>query len=101
VMLLIVPLVYATSPLLVIAYSHGRERSLLAPIIVISLAGTVAIVVGQAVGGATMAAAGYVARSALFFVVVGTVALIAWRHHTTTAAANDLSSPPLASVQRP
>jgi O-antigen/teichoic acid export membrane protein len=101
VMLLIVPLVYATSPLLVIAYSHGRERSLLAPIIVISLAGTVAIVVGQAVGGATMAAAGYVARSALFLVVVGTVALIAWRRHTMTAAASDLSSPPLASVQTP
>jgi len=86
VMLLIVPIVYATSPLLVIAYSHGRERSLLAPTIAVSLAGTVAIVVGQALGGPKLAAAGYVARSMLFLVVVGSVALVAWRRHTSSAA---------------
>ncbi len=41
VMLLVVPIVYATSPLLVIAYSHGRERSLpLAGPAVLSLGGT-------------------------------------------------------------
>ena len=82
VMLLSVPLVYATSPLLVIAYSHGRERSLLIPTVGTSLAGTLAIVVGQAAGGPVLAGAGFVARFGLFLLVVGVVAHIAWRRHT-------------------
>jgi len=94
VMLLVVPIVYATSPLLVIAYTHGRERTLLLPILCLSLAGTVAIVAGQLAGGPTLAAAGYVARSALFLVVVGSVALVAWREHTRTGSADDAPGRP-------
>jgi len=102
VMLLVVPVVYATSPLLVIAYSHGRERSLLVPIVVLSLAGTLAIVAGQAAGGATLAAAGYVARSLLFLVVIGAVAFVAWRREGRGAADSaDVSTPGRVSAQVP
>jgi O-antigen/teichoic acid export membrane protein len=99
VMLLVVPLVYATSTLLVVAYSHGLERSLLIPGLVISFGGTLAIVIGQAVGGPTLAAVGYVARSALLLLVVGTVALVAWRRHSALPAAGDISSPSRTAAQ--
>jgi O-antigen/teichoic acid export membrane protein len=99
VMLLVVPIVYATGPLLVIAYSHGRERSFLVPFLLISLGGTVAIVAGQAVGGATLAAAGYVGRSASILVVVGVVTHIAWRRHVVAESMNDVPAPRPASVQ--
>ena len=82
VMLLSVPLVYATSPLLVVAYSHGRERALLAPTIAVSLLGTLAIAVGQVVGGPVLAGAGFALRFGLFLLVVGFVAHVAWRRHT-------------------
>jgi O-antigen/teichoic acid export membrane protein len=99
IMLLVVPLIYTASPLLVIAYSHGRERSLLVPILALSLAGTVAIVVGQMVGGPTLAAAGYVARSALFLAVIGVVAFVAWRRHTASTTADEVASPGQVSAQ--
>ncbi len=81
VMLLVVPLVYATSPLLVLAYSYGQERSLLKPGLALSFLGTLGIVMGQAAGGADLVAIGFVARSGLFLALVGTVAIVAWRRH--------------------
>lgn len=99
VMLLIIPLVYATSPLLVIAYSHGRERSLQLPILALSLAGTVAIIVGQALGGAQAAAVGFVVRSALFLVVIGTVAFVAWRRHIAVEGPADIQARPRVSTE--
>ena len=99
VMLLTVPIVYATSPLLVIAYSHGRERSFLVPFLLISLGGTAAIVVGEALGGASFAAAGYVARSASVLVVVAVVAYGAWRRQVPAETADDLNPRSAASVQ--
>ena len=99
VMLLMLPLVYAASPLLVVAYSHGWERSLQLPVLVLSLAGTFAIVIGQTVGGATFAALGFVARSALFLLVIGIVSLIAWRRHTATADLGDLPAARRVSAQ--
>lgn len=101
VMLLVVPIVYATSPLLVIAYSHGRERSFLAPFVILSLGGTLAIVAGQVAGGATLAAVGYVARSGLFLVVVGSVAFVAWRRHLETSPPVDASAPGRISPYAP
>jgi O-antigen/teichoic acid export membrane protein len=98
VMLLVVPIAYATSPLLVIAYSHGRERSLLVPFVLLSLGGTVAIIVGQAVGGATLAAVGYVARSALFLIVIGSVAFVAWRRHLETVPTDEVAAPSRVSA---
>jgi len=99
VMLLIVPIVYATSPLMVIAYSHGRERSFVVPFLLLSLGGTLAIVAGHAAGGATLAAAGYVGRSGLVLVVVGAVAYIAWRRHVAADATGELSATRPASAQ--
>lgn len=101
VMLLMLPLVYAASPLLVVAYSYGWERSLQLPVLVLSLAGTVAIVIGQAAGGATFAAVGFVARSALFLLVIGTVSFIAWRRHTAVADLGDLPTAHRVSAQSP
>ena len=97
VMLLILPLVYATNPLLVVAYSHGRERALLLPVAALSLAGTGAMAVGQAIGGPQLAAAGFVFRSALFLLVVGVVSIAAWRRGLVTPSAMHL--PPTGSVE--
>jgi O-antigen/teichoic acid export membrane protein len=99
VMLLVTPLVYATSTLLVVAYSHGYERAVLVPGLVISFAGTLAIILGQAVGGPTVAAAGFVVRSALFLLVATIVASLAWRRHTVTAVAPDLPAPSGTAAQ--
>ena len=99
VMLLVVPFVYATSTLLVVAYSHGYERSLLLPGLVISLGGTIAIVVGQVVGGPTLAAAGFVGRSALFLLVVGTFASLAWRRHSVMSRAGEPPAPSPTAAQ--
>jgi O-antigen/teichoic acid export membrane protein len=99
VMLLTVPIVYATGPLLVIAYSHGRERSFPVPFLLISLGGTAAIIAGQAIGGATLAAAGYVGRSASVLVVVAVVTYIAWRRQIVADGSDDLPTPRPASVQ--
>ncbi|MGH3134084.1 MAG: oligosaccharide flippase family protein [Gaiellaceae bacterium] len=101
VMLLALPIVYAASPLLVVAYSHGRERSLIGPILATSLAGTAMIIVGEALGGTTLAAAGLVLRSFLFLLVVGTVAFAAWRRQGHEAVTSDLRSQNRVSTQSP
>jgi O-antigen/teichoic acid export membrane protein len=101
VMLLSVPIVFTTSPLLVIAYSHRKERSLLVPMLGVSLVGTVAIVLGEAAGGAVFAGAGYVARFALFLVVVASVSFMAWREHASEALAGELSTSHRVSAQSP
>ena len=92
VMLLVVPIVYATSSLLVIAYSHGRERSFPVPFLLISLSGTAAIVAGQALGGATLAAVGYVGRSAAIFVVVAVVSHAAWRRQVVAQSIDEVTT---------
>jgi peptidoglycan/LPS O-acetylase OafA/YrhL len=74
-MLLVLPLGYAVSPLLVFAYSQGRERTVVLATITLSLVGTVAIAVGQAVGGAELAAVGSVVRAALFLGGIAVVGL--------------------------
>ena len=99
VMLLSVPLVYAASPLLVIAYSHHRERALLLPMLALSLLGTVAIVVGQVLGGPVLAGAGVVVRFSLFLLVVGAVALAAWRRHVAEVGPADMPTRSPASAQ--
>jgi O-antigen/teichoic acid export membrane protein len=76
VMLLVLPLAYAASPLLVFAYSQGRERTVVLVTIALSLVGTLAVAVGQAAGGAQLAALGVVVRSALFLGGIAAVALI-------------------------
>jgi O-antigen/teichoic acid export membrane protein len=101
VMLLGIPFVYATAPLLVIAYSHRRERSLLLPVLGISVIGTLAIVVGQALGGAVAAGAGVVVRFALLFVAIAAVSLVAWRGHMRQSAGGTLSASHHASAQTP
>lgn len=75
IMLLALPFVFASSTLLVVAYSHGRERSLLAPVVGISLAGTAAIALGQVLGGPSLAAGGFVLRQVLFLTAIGIIAL--------------------------
>ena len=94
VMLLVVPFVYATSTLLVVAYSHGHERTLLIPGLVLSFAGTLAIVAGQIAGGPTLAAVGFVARSALFLVVVGTIAVVVWKRQAALPTSTDTAEDP-------
>ena len=99
VMLLVVPIVYATGPLLVIAYSHERERAFLVPFLLISLGGTAAIVAGQVVGGATLAAAGYVGRSAAILVVVAVVTHVAWRRHVVASSVDSAPQSAPATIQ--
>jgi O-antigen/teichoic acid export membrane protein len=77
IMLLVAPIVYATSPLLVSAYSYGAERRLVVPAIAIALFGSAAILAGQWLAGPKGAAAGLLLRSLLFLFFVGSVALSA------------------------
>jgi O-antigen/teichoic acid export membrane protein len=101
VMLLGIPFVYATGPLLVIAYSHRRERSLLIPVLGISVVGTLAIVLGQAAGGAVLAGAGVVVRFALLFAAVTAVAFVAWRSHMRETATSTYPASHPAPAQTP
>jgi O-antigen/teichoic acid export membrane protein len=80
IMLLTLPLVYATSPLLVSAFSSGAEHRLVVPILVLSLLGSLAIVAGELLAGAEGAAVGLVVRSALFLLFIGSVAMSASTH---------------------
>ena len=75
IMLFLLPIVYATSPLLVSAYSSGVERRLVVPTLAIALFGSVAILVGQWLGGPEGAAGGLLLRSLLFLLFVGSVAI--------------------------
>ena len=101
VMLLGIPFVYATGPLLVVAYSHRRERSLLVPVLGISFVGTLAIVVGQALGGAVAAGAGVVVRFALVFVAAAAVSFVAWRGHTRANAGGNVPAKHQPTAQTP
>src|SRR5215216_2445222 len=66
VMLLAIPFVYGSNAMLAQLYTAGRERSILVVSLGMSALGTVAIVAGQLVIGATGAAGGYVLRQILF-----------------------------------
>ena len=68
VFMLALPFSYATNVLLAYVYSARRESVVLAVTLVLSLLGTCAVLVGQALGGSTAAAAGVVLRQALFTV---------------------------------
>ncbi len=76
IMLLVIPFVYATGPLLTHLYSLGREREVLVATLGMSLLGSAAIVLGELVGGPTMAAAGAVLRQALFLTSLVAVAVL-------------------------
>lgn len=88
IMLVVIPFVYATSPLLVVAYSNGRERALLLPGLTVSCIGTLAIVAGQATGGTTFVAVAFVLRSALFLGATAAVALAPRNEREEAARAN-------------
>ena len=66
VLLASLPFIYATNILLTYLYSAGRERRVLGVTLVAAVAGTIAVVCGQLVGGADLAAAGVLLRQALF-----------------------------------
>jgi O-antigen/teichoic acid export membrane protein len=78
-MVLVVPFVYASNPLLAHLYTSGKERQVFAATLVASLLGTGAIVVGQVSAGPTGAAVGYVLRQALFTLALSFMALRAFR----------------------
>jgi O-antigen/teichoic acid export membrane protein len=92
VMLLVLPLIYATSPLLASAYSSGAERTLVIPALVLSLIGSCAIIVGGLVAGARGAGAGILVRSMLFLLFIGFVAHS--QHAARHADARSLSAEP-------
>jgi len=76
IMILVVPFVFVSNPLLVHLYSGRREgRRLTIVLAVITVAGTGAIVSGQLLIGTTAAAAGYVLRQALFVAALSIAAL--------------------------
>jgi O-antigen/teichoic acid export membrane protein len=75
-MLFAIPFVYASSPLLVHLYTSGKERKVFAATLAASVLGTAAILVGQVLGGASGAAAGYVLRQALFTLALSGIAVL-------------------------
>jgi len=96
VMLLALPLLFASNPLLVYGFSCGRERAILVATIGAALTGTCAIVAGQLVAGAPGAAAGLFFREVLLLVAVGSIAA------TTAQSHIDSSRPPVSpTVQAP
>jgi O-antigen/teichoic acid export membrane protein len=77
VMLVAIPLVFATNPLLAHVYTSRREgRGLMLLLAAASFAGTGAVVAGQLLVGPIAAAAGYVLRHVLFVGVLGVTALL-------------------------
>lgn len=75
IMLGAVPFIFATNPLLTHVYTSRRERLGLALTLTgIAVLGTVAIVAGQELIGPTGAAAGFVARQALFLTALAIAA---------------------------
>jgi O-antigen/teichoic acid export membrane protein len=79
IMLLVLPLMYASNPLLTYAFSYGRERATVVATVVAAAAGTVAILAGQLAWDASGAAAGLVVREALLLVAFGSIAATANR----------------------
>ena len=70
VLMLTLPFVYASNVLLTFLYSAGLERRVLVSTLAVAVAGTAAILVGQMLGGAELAAAGSVVRQACFLAVL-------------------------------
>jgi O-antigen/teichoic acid export membrane protein len=67
IMLLVIPFIFASNPLLTHLYTSRRERrGLTVALAVCAFAGTAAIIVGQLLIGPLAAAGGYVLRQALF-----------------------------------
>ena len=75
-MLFVMPFVYASNPLLAHLYTSGKEHSVLWATLAASVVGTAGIVVGQVSFGASGAAAGYVARQALFALALSAMVLL-------------------------
>ena len=75
VLLASLPFIYATNILLTYLYSAGRERRVLGVTLVAAIVGTIAVVCGQIVGGADLAAAGVLLRQALFTGALAAVGL--------------------------
>jgi O-antigen/teichoic acid export membrane protein len=94
IMLLILPIVYATSPLLVTVFSSGRERALVGPVIAVSLLGSGAIAAGQLIGGTEGAAVGLLVRSLCFLVFIGSVAVVGSHRDVSQAETRSLSPAP-------
>ena len=98
IMLLTIPLVYGSNALLAQLYTGGRERTILVVTLGMSALGTVAIVAGQLMVGATGAAAGYVLRQILFLAglaaIAGIPALTGWSGRRSQPTAEAQSSPP-------
>jgi O-antigen/teichoic acid export membrane protein len=101
VMLLVIPFVYGSNAMLAQLYTAGQERSILVVSLGMSALGTVAIVAGQLVVGATGAAGGYLLRQFLFLAgliaIAAVPALTTWsgrRSHSQPTAEAQLSSPP-------
>ena len=97
IMLLTLPLVYATSPLLVSAFSNGAEHRLVVPILALSLLGSLAIAAGELLAGAEGAAVGLVVRTALFLVFIGSVAMSAASRPVPTPETRPLGAAPPVS----
>jgi O-antigen/teichoic acid export membrane protein len=91
VMLLAIPFVYGLNAMLAQVYTGGRERSILLVTLGMSALGTVAIVAGQLVVGATGAAGGYLLREILF--LAGLVAIAALLALTTWSGRRSHSQP--------
>jgi O-antigen/teichoic acid export membrane protein len=98
VLLCTVPIIFAASPLLAYGYSRGRERPIFVLSLFSALAGTVFIVIGQALGGVTVAAGGSVLRQALLLCGLAVVATRAGKAHDTELEAG---SPELAGSPSP
>jgi O-antigen/teichoic acid export membrane protein len=108
VMLLAIPFVYGSNAMLAQLYTGGRERSILRVTLGMSALGTVAIVAGQLVVGATGAAGGYVLRQILFLAglvaIAGVPALTSWRDrrsHSQLTAEPPSASPPTEERSEP
>jgi O-antigen/teichoic acid export membrane protein len=91
VMLISMPLVYASTPLLVYAYTNHRERTIVRATVGISLLGTAGIAVGQSVDGVTLAAGGYVLRQLLF---VGALIFVAARTRSVSERVTEEEAEP-------
>jgi O-antigen/teichoic acid export membrane protein len=74
-MILALPLIYASQPLLVYGFSAGRERAVVLATMTASLAGTVAILAGYGLGGATGAAGGFFIRQGLILLAFVAIAV--------------------------
>ena len=87
VMLWALPWVFATNALMAALYSRGFERRVLKTVLPLSVAGSVALAIGQSVWGSTGAAIGFTLRYLLFC-----LALIALAARTTAPASADDST---------